>query len=100
MHYLVARWAPAQEKGIFIGALLGGSLGTICTWPMLGYIIENLGWSWGFFISGGICLVWCVLWVYIVSDTPAKHRFITAEELNFIQNHLNGLSERKKVHFE
>ncbi|KAJ8961071.1 hypothetical protein NQ314_006001 [Rhamnusium bicolor] len=82
LHCLVARWAPPAEKGKFIGALLGGSLGTVITWPMLGTIIENLGWIWAFIISGILVLTWTILWIIFVSDSPDAHPRISDEEKN------------------
>ncbi|KAJ3645922.1 hypothetical protein Zmor_023541 [Zophobas morio] len=84
LHCLVSRWAPPEEKGKFIGSLLGGTLGTVATWPLLGAVIESLGWSWSFFINGGIVIVWCIFWILLVSDSPDKHPRISEEEKLYI----------------
>lgn len=84
LHCLIARWAPPVEKGKFIGALMGGTLGTVITWPLLGAITEKWGWTWAFFVPGGIVLLWCLLWFYFVSDTPDSHPRISEKEKFYI----------------
>lgn len=52
LHALVAHWAPPQEKGKFVSALLGGAIGTVVTWSLTGPLIENFGWDYAFYIPG------------------------------------------------
>ncbi|CAH0564458.1 unnamed protein product [Brassicogethes aeneus] len=98
LHSLVARWVPAQEKGKFMGALLGGAMGTVCTWPLLGTVIENLGWNWGFFSNGAIVLLWCVAWIYFVRDSPTDHPRINITEKEYIEAGLGvTINKQKKI---
>ncbi|XP_055713145.1 sialin-like [Phlebotomus papatasi] len=46
---LISRWIPADEKGKYLACLQGGSLGTIFTWQMIGFLVEAIGWPWGGF---------------------------------------------------
>ncbi|KAG5867254.1 hypothetical protein JTB14_019027 [Gonioctena quinquepunctata] len=90
LHCLVARWAPPDEKGKFVGALLGGSLGTVVTWPMLGAVIESFGWLWAFLSCGALVLGWTVLWFFLVADSPEEHPRISEEEKRYIVDSLSG----------
>lgn len=36
LHNLISKWAPPSERGKFISALLGGTFGTVITWPVAG----------------------------------------------------------------
>lgn len=36
LHNLISKWAPPAERGKFISALLGGTFGTVITWPLAG----------------------------------------------------------------
>lgn len=36
LHNLISKWAPPAERGKFISALLGGTFGTVITWPVAG----------------------------------------------------------------
>lgn len=84
LHCLISRWAPPVEKGKFITALLGGTLGTVITWPLLGQIIHSLSWSWAFFIPGIAALVFCLFWYYIIADSPELHPRISEDEKIYI----------------
>ncbi|KAF2882551.1 hypothetical protein ILUMI_23629 [Ignelater luminosus] len=98
LHCLVSRWAPPNEKGKFIGALMGGTLGTMLTWPILGYIIENWGWNWAFFAPGIFSIVWCCLWMILVSDTPETHPRISEDEKLYIAKSLgDNISKTRRL---
>ena len=98
LHNLVSRWAPKDEKGKFVSALLGGALGTVITWVMLGYIIENFGWQYGFYIPALITFVFVILWYIVVADSPAVHRRILKKERDHIEESLGDtVSHEKKV---
>nr|XP_022916487.1 sialin-like [Onthophagus taurus] len=97
LHCLISRWAPPIEKGKFTGALLGGTLGTVITWPLLGAILESMGWSWAFFIPGIIVLLWCTLWFILVSDTPEDHPRISEEEKKYIAKSVGDVITKEKA---
>ena len=50
-------------------------------------------------LIGGLGVVWCIAWLFLVSDTPATHRRITIREKKYIENSLIGQIEtgKKKV---
>ncbi|XP_028162788.1 putative inorganic phosphate cotransporter isoform X1 [Ostrinia furnacalis] len=93
LHALVAHWAPPQEKGKFVSALLGGAIGTVVTWSLTGPLIEKFGWDYAFYIPGIISTVWCLLWLVLVYDSPVKHPRISDSEKKYI---LEALGD--KVH--
>ncbi|KAB0792864.1 hypothetical protein PPYR_14823 [Photinus pyralis] len=84
LHCMVSRWVPPDEKGKFGGALLGGTIGTVVTWPLSGSIIEHLGWSWAFYIQGGLVLAFSCVWLIAVADSPDTHPRISKEEKFYI----------------
>lgn len=98
LHCLISKWAPPIEKGKFIGALLGGNLGTVLTWPIMGAIIESWNWQWSFYGPGILTLVWCVLWFFFTADTPEQHRYINKKETLYIKTCIGShLSKKRKV---
>ncbi|KAL3272557.1 hypothetical protein HHI36_014028 [Cryptolaemus montrouzieri] len=97
LHCLISRWAPPEEKGKFIGALLGGSLGTVLTWPLLGLVIERWGWPPSFFIPAVIAVLWSLLWFYVVSDSPSESSKISEAERSHIENSLKGVENKGKT---
>lgn len=96
LHNLVSRWAPKDEKGKFVSALLGGALGTVVAWMMLGVIIENLGWQFGFYIPAIMTFVFVAAWYLLVADSPAEHPRISKQEVELIQESLGDSVSKSK----
>jgi MFS transporter, ACS family, solute carrier family 17 (sodium-dependent inorganic phosphate cotransporter), other len=95
---LVSRWAPKDEKGKFVSALLGGALGNVITWVMLGPIIKTFGWQFGFYIPALITLVFVLLWYILVADSPADHARISKQEREHIEDSLgNSVTKSKSL---
>ncbi|XP_049790088.1 sialin-like [Schistocerca nitens] len=98
LHALVAQWGPPQEKGKFVWSMLGGTFGTVVTWPICSAIIEALGWKASFYILGAIAGVWSILWFVTVYDSPSRHPRISPHELNYITTSIAGtVSPEKRV---
>lgn len=97
LHALVARWVPPAEKGKFISALMGGTLGTVVTWSLSGPLIEKFGWASAFYVPAAITLVWCVVWWFLVADTPTEHPRISDSERKYILDALGNKVTKSKV---
>lgn len=80
-----------------MAALLGGSFGTVITWPLAGALMEAFGWAYAFYVPAVITLVAMVFWLLLVADSPDVHSRISAEERNYIAKCLNGTVTNKKV---
>ena len=49
LHPLTSKWSPEKEKGKFVSfSYLGGTFGSVVTFPLCGLIIDSLGWIWIF----------------------------------------------------
>lgn len=83
-HTLVAKWAPPNEKARFVWSLLGGTFGTIFTYPMVAVIADTINWESGWYIPSLLMFVWIGVWLLIAYDSPAEHPGITAEEKEYI----------------
>lgn len=94
LHNLIAKWAPPNEKGKFVSALLGGTFGTVVTWPVAGILMETLGWSYAFYIPAVFTLALTIIWFYVVSDSPAEHPPIRTEEIDFIEKDIMYQTKR------
>lgn len=91
---LVSKWVPTSEKPVFLSfAYVGGTFGTIVTYPMCGLIIEHLGWEAVFYITAGITVLWVIVWQVLVSELPEESRFISVEEREYIIAHRTFDSE-------
>ncbi|XP_055314153.1 sialin-like isoform X2 [Sitodiplosis mosellana] len=98
LHSVVSKWAPPDEKGKFVAALLGGNLGTVFTFQLTGIITGLYGWRTVFYGQAVLVLIITILWVALVSGTPRSHHFISEEEVQYIENSLGStVSKEKKV---
>ncbi|CAH1115962.1 unnamed protein product [Phaedon cochleariae] len=77
---MAAKWIPPMERSNFIANMMASSLGAALTLPVCGYLIGTLGWASVFYFTGGIGLVWSLLWFFLIYDSPAQHPRITLEE--------------------
>lgn len=98
LHYLIAHWAPPDEKGKFIACLMGNACGTIITWPLVSVLIENFNWSLGFYVPAAITFITSLIWFYLVADSPSSHPRIGLKESQYIQQSLAGsLAKQKSI---
>lgn len=97
LHNLISRWAPPDEKGKFVAALMGGTFGTVITWPLVGVLIENVGWSYAFYVPALITLIMTCVWYALVYDTPQDHPRISTEERDYIDKQLGTVLSKEKV---
>lgn len=95
-HSLVAQWSPPDEKSRFVWSLLGGTFGTILTYPMVAAIAEQLKWENGWYIPSLLMMVWIVFWAVLTYDSPSEHPGITDEEKQYILQSQAGTVRAKK----
>lgn len=97
MHNIVSKWSPPDEKGKFVAALLGGNLGTVFTFQMSGILTPIVGWRAVFYGEAGLILVVTLLWWALVANRPSEHRFISNNEMQYIEKSLGSGVSKKKV---
>ncbi|CAL1682934.1 unnamed protein product [Lasius platythorax] len=95
-HTMVAKWAPPHERARFIWSLLGGTFGTILTYPMIAGIAENINWECGWYIPSLLMLAWIFVWALLAYDSPVEHPGITAEEKDYILTAQAGIVRTEK----
>jgi ACS family hexuronate transporter-like MFS transporter len=80
----VSEWFPARERSFAFGLFnTGSSIGALVAPPLIAAIATSLGWRWVFFLGGALGLLWVMVWLRIY-DLPARHRFITAAERDYL----------------
>ena len=84
-------------KLIFPFQLSGSQFGTIIAFPVSGLISDQLGWPWVFYLQGGACFVWVLLWIICVTNTPAQHPWISKEEVRYIEDGLEVVEDHVKA---
>ena len=80
----VAEWFPRAERSMAVGILaVGPGLGAMITPPLIGLIIETLGWRAAFIVPGAIGLVW-LWWWQRYFHSPDRHPSISEREYRLI----------------
>lgn len=80
-----------------MAALMGNALGSAMIMPILGLIVEGVGWIWAFVIPAIVTILWAGSWEFTVADSPAQHKWCTEEEQNYISESLSGKVKQVKV---
>lgn len=78
-------WAPHDEYGRLVSLqIIGCPIGICLTQGVGGFISQYLGWPAIFYITAGCCLLWCGLWLILISDRPEDHSRISEKEREHI----------------
>lgn len=82
----VTEWFPQKERALATGIFNAGSnLGAIITPLVVPWITIHLGWRWAFLITGGMGVIWFLLWMGVYRK-PESHPRCSASELEYIQS--------------
>ena len=75
------------------------AVGTVISLPLSGFLADSLGWQAIFYVQGGLAAIWCVLWIFLVYDSPQQHPRIRSDELELFETSMNnkGSGEHCKV---
>ncbi len=68
----------------------GMALGTVISLPFSGILADTLGWEAVFYVEGGLAMIWCVLWIFLVYDSPQDHPRIHPKELELFESCMEG----------
>lgn len=99
-------------------AFAGNYAGTVVAMPLSGILAKAYGWESLFYVfgkrtfilreifiyitsfafSGTIGCIWFILWLIIVREGPEKDRFISSDELRYIQETLQTTGKEKLVY--
>ncbi|NUA45762.1 D-galactonate transporter [Dickeya solani] len=81
---MVTSWFPEQERASAVGFYTSGQfVGLAFLTPLLIWLQEILSWHWVFIVTGGIGIVWAIIW-HFVYQPPKKSKGINQAELNYI----------------
>ena len=100
MNAMIAQWMPKNERSrgttiIYTGA----TIGTVVTLPVTAILSKNefMGsWQATFYLLGIAGIVWFILWIFLVYESPELHPFISEKEKMFILENDGGLKVKDK----
>ena len=79
-----AEWFPARERGLAGGIFnIGASIGSMAAPPLVVWAILHYSWQASFVITGGMGLIWVVLWL-LFYRSPEKHPALSDGEREHI----------------
>ncbi len=82
----VSEWFPMRERALAIGIFNAGTaIGACIAAPIIVWMSLAMGWRMAFVISGGLGLVWLVLWL-IFFKPPRNHPMLMEQELAVIES--------------
>ncbi|XP_060657882.1 LOW QUALITY PROTEIN: putative inorganic phosphate cotransporter, partial [Drosophila nasuta] len=96
IHTHLANWCPPKERNR-LGALsnTGIDFGSVVTMFVSGLIAaSSIGWPGIFYVACGVEVLWCIFWLIFGANTPRQSKFISPEELEYIETSKN---ENKKL---
>ena len=81
MNSLFSDWAPPLERSRLSTIAFGGAqLGTIVALPLGGLLCQYVSWDSVFYVSGVLGIIWFLLWMFFVANSPATCRSISQDE--------------------
>ncbi|XP_075169622.1 putative inorganic phosphate cotransporter isoform X2 [Haematobia irritans] len=91
-HTILAKWAPVEERGnLGTYSYAGSQFGTAVMLATSGVMASSsMGWPSIFYMSGGVGLVWSVVFFIWGASSPSECRNISPEEKKFIETSLGS----------
>lgn len=84
-HTMISKWAPPTERSTISSIIYAGTaLGTVISMLMAGMLAAAFGWASIFYVMGGLSIIWMVLWIFLIQDTPSQQPLINQAERDFI----------------
>jgi ACS family hexuronate transporter-like MFS transporter len=89
----VSQWFGPRERTVAMGILnMGAGFGALLAPTLLIALISHRGWPSAFVFTGGLGLVWLVLWLFIYR-APEDHPWISTAELDYVRRGRDALQE-------
>uniref|UniRef100_A0A8C9CML9 Sialin n=1 Tax=Phocoena sinus TaxID=42100 RepID=A0A8C9CML9_PHOSS len=91
MHAMWSSWAPPLERSKLLSiSYAGAQLGTVVSLPLSGIVCFYMNWTYVFYLFGIVGIIWFILWIWLVSDTPETHKTISPYEKEYILSSLRN----------
>lgn len=90
-YVLYTRWLPPGERSRALPVLSAAAyMGSIITSTATGFFAEckSLGWEYAFYMPSVVCALWSIVWILIGASEPREHRFISLEEIHYIESRM------------
>ncbi|KAG7159931.1 inorganic phosphate cotransporter-like 6 [Homarus americanus] len=103
MNSMMAKWVPPLERSKMSSLVYAGAqFGTVISLPISGLLCQSSflgGWPAVFYVFGVCGLLWFIVWMLLVHNTPESHPRISLDEKIYIQTTLNQSPSNTKSGF-
>jgi len=90
----VAEWFAPREQGFVIGLYTAGAtLGAAAAPPLVAFIALHIGWRFVFVVTGGIGLLWLLVWLQV--NRPPRTRAVIQPALRSVHPWKSVLRQRQ-----
>ena len=97
MLVLLSHWFPAAERAranaFFI---MNNAFAPIIAGPLCGWLISSYGWPSVFLVEGALTLLLIFVWWPMIDDSPAKAKWLSEAERNYLITTLKAEKESQK----
>jgi MFS transporter, ACS family, solute carrier family 17 (sodium-dependent inorganic phosphate cotransporter), other len=84
-----SKWSPPLERSRISGFGMSGCFsGTVVAMLLSGFLAVNFGWESIFYVFGVAGVVWSVVWLIVVKESPEDDKKMSEKEKNFIKKSL------------
>ena len=89
---MIRDWIPREEVGraLALAPNIGNQIGAMASGPLVAVLVSAGSWRTPFIVVTLLGFVWLAAWAWLVSDTPAGSRFISASERALIESRRPG----------
>lgn len=95
---IYSTWSPPLERSRFASFGISGIYaGTIIANVLSGWLAEKYGWESIFYVFGTAAVIWSIIWLVIVRDSPEKDPWMSSKERDFIEKSLVNQDGQKNV---
>ncbi|GAB5078412.1 MFS transporter [Arthrobacter sp. AD-310] len=95
-------WFPERERARVVALfMIALPLATVIAAPVSGMIMDNIswlgmeGWRWVFILEGGPAIIMAVVTLFVLVDSPAQAKWLTAEEKTWLETTLQKERDAK-----
>ena len=85
IYTILGNWFPARESGRASALFITNTaIASLIAGPLSGYILTVYDWRALFVVEGLMSLAFAVIWIPLVSETPASARWLSEAERNYL----------------
>jgi len=86
---IISHWFPDKERARANAYFqMNIAIASIINGPLSGWILQAMGWRELFIIEGVVSLLLLFVWIPLISNRPREAKWITKEELEYIESSL------------